>query len=162
MNGYHFHHPEKMFTDRPQLLEVIAGQRLMTLAMAVEGQPYLITVNYGFDSERSCFYFHCAPEGKKIAYLRANPNVWGQIIEDRGYLMGKCDHAYRSIHFSGRVAFLETEDEKREALTLMIRQLEPDPAPVIERLMTQARLAKTAVGRVQVLEITGKRHRLEP
>ena len=161
MNGYHFHHPEKMFTDRAALLEVIAGQRLMTLAMALEGQPYLVTVNYGFDPVRDCFYFHCAPEGKKVAYMRANPNVWGQVIEDRGYLIGKCDHAYRSIHFTGRVAFLETEDEKREALTLMIRQLEPDPGPLIERLMTRARLAKTAVGRVQVLEMTGKHHRIE-
>jgi len=43
----------------------------------------------------------------------------------------------------------------------MIQQLEPDPAPVIERLITQARLAKTAVGCVQVLEMTGKRHRVD-
>jgi hypothetical protein len=150
-----------MFTDRPQLLEVIAGQRIMTMAMAAEGQPYLITVNYGFDPERECFYFHCAPEGRKIATLRANPNVWGQVIEDHGYLVGRCDHSYRSVHFAGRVAFLESEEEKRLALLLMIRQLEPEPEPVIERLITQARLAKTAVGRVEVLEMTGKRHRLE-
>ena len=161
MNGYHFHHPEKMFTDRAELLEVIAGQRLMTLAMAAEGRPYLVTVNYGFDAERNCFNFHCAPEGKKIACLQANPNVWGQVIEDHGYLAGKCDHAYRSVHFAGRVAFLETDEEKRDALIRMIRQLEPEPEPVIERLITQARLAKTAVGRVQVLEMTGKRHRID-
>jgi uncharacterized protein len=161
MIGYHFHHPERMFADRAELLEVIAAQRLMTLAMAREGQPYLITVSYGFDPEQDCFYFHCAPEGKKIAYLVANPNVWGQVVEDRGYVTGKCDHAYRSIHFGGRVAFLEAEDEKREALTLMIRKLEPNPEPLIERLMTQGRLAKTTVGRVRVTEMTGKRHGLE-
>jgi hypothetical protein len=159
MSPYHFHHPEKMFADRSELLEVIAGQRLMTLAMAAEGQPYLVTMNYGFDAERNYFYFHCAPEGKKVAFLRANPNVWGQVIEDHGYLVGKCDHGYRSVHFAGRVAFLETDEEKREALILMIRQLEPEPEPVIERLLTQARLAKTTVGRVQVLEMIGKRHR---
>ena len=107
MTDYHFHHPEKMFTDRAELLEIIAGQRLMTLAMAEDGQPYLITVNYGFDAEANCFYFHCAPEGKKLDYLRANPNVWGQVIENRGYVTGKCDHAYRSVHFAGQVDFLE-------------------------------------------------------
>jgi len=161
MNEYHFHHPEKMFSGRAELLEVIATQRLMTLAMAAEGQPYLITVNYGFDPRQDCFYFHCAPEGKKIAYLQANPNVWGQVIEDHGYLIGKCDHVYRSVHFAGRVTFLQSEEEKGEALTLMIRQLEPDPEPVIERLIKRARLAKTSVGRVQVLHMTGKRHGLE-
>ena len=115
MTDYHFHHPEKMFTDRAELFEIIAGQRLMTLAMAKDGQPYLITVNYGFDAEANCFYFHCAPEGKKLDYLRANPNVWGQVIENRGYVTGKCDHAYRSVHFAGQVDFLEDEEEKRAA-----------------------------------------------
>ena len=161
MNGYHFHHPEKMFTVRAELLEVIAGQRLMTLAMAAEGRPYLVTMNYGFDPERDCFYFHCAPEGKKVTILHSNPSVWGQVIEDHGYLIGKCDHVYRSVHFEGRVAFLESEEEKRAALILMIRQLEPEPEPLIERLTTRARLAKTTVGRVQVLHMTGKRHGLE-
>ena len=134
MTDYHFHHPEKMFTDRAELLEIIAGQRLMTLAMANDGQPYLITVNYGFDAEQDCFYFHCAPEGKKLDYLRANPNVWGQVVENRGYVTGKCDHAYRSVHFAGQVDFLEDDEEKRSALTLMIRQMEPDPGPLEQRL----------------------------
>jgi nitroimidazol reductase NimA-like FMN-containing flavoprotein (pyridoxamine 5'-phosphate oxidase superfamily) len=161
MNRYHFHHPEKMFTGRAELLEVIAGQRIMTLAMVDAGQPYLVTVNYAFDAARDCFYFHCATEGRKVACLSANPNVWGQIVEDHGYLTGKCDHAYRSIHFAGRVTFLEAIEEKQEAITLMITQLEPDPAPLIARLATHARLAKTNVGRVQVTEMTGKRHRVD-
>jgi uncharacterized protein len=149
MAGYHFHHPEKMFTDRAELLEVI------------ESQPYLTTVNYAFDPGQDCFYFHCAPDGKKVAYLAANPNVWGQVVENCGYITGKCDHAYRSVHFAGRVTFLETVEEKQEAMTLMIMQLEPAPEPLLARLMTRARLAKTAVGRVQVTEMTGKRHALE-
>jgi nitroimidazol reductase NimA-like FMN-containing flavoprotein (pyridoxamine 5'-phosphate oxidase superfamily) len=161
MTDYHFHHPEKMFTDRAELLEIIAGQRLMTLAMAKDGQPYLITVNYGFDAEGDCFYFHCAPEGKKLDYLRANPNVWGQVIENRGYVIGKCDHAYRSVHFAGRVDFLEDDEGKRAALTLMIRQMEPDPGPLEQRLLARDRPGKTVVGRVRVLDMTGKRNALE-
>jgi hypothetical protein len=150
-----------MFADRAELLEVIAGQRIMTLAMARESQPYLITVNYAFDPACDCFYFHCAPEGRKVAYLLANPNVWGQVIENHGYLTGKCDHAYRSVHFAGYVTFLETVEEKQEAMTFMITQLEPDPEPLLARLVTQGRLAKTTVCQVQVTEMTGKRHALE-
>ncbi|MBM4456638.1 MAG: pyridoxamine 5'-phosphate oxidase family protein [Chloroflexi bacterium] len=158
---YHFHHPEKMFTDRAELLEIIAGQRWMTLAMIADGRPYLATMNYGFDAARDCFYFHGATAGKKVAAMIANPDVWGQVIEDRGYVTGKCDHAYRSVHFAGRVVFLEDEDEKRQALTLMIRQMEPDPEPLIQRLLVRGRLTKTIVGRVQVSEMTGKRNALE-
>lgn len=160
MTDYHFHHPEKMFTDRSELTEIILGQRLMTLALMKDGEPYLVTLNYGFDPQRLCFYFHGAEEGKKLAFMRANPRVWGQVIEDRGYVTGRCDHAYRSVHFSGEVTFLEGEDEKREALALMIRQLEPDPEPLLQRLLVRARLTKTIVGRVQVLEMTGKRNAL--
>ena len=93
--------------------------------------------------------------------MTANPDVWGQVIEDRGYVTGKCDHAYRSVHFAGRVTFLEDEEEKRAALTLMIRQMEPDPEPLIQRLLGRGRLTKTIVGRVDVLEMTGKRNALE-
>ena len=64
MTDYHFHHPEKMFTDRAELLEIIAGQRLMTLAMAKDGQPYLITVNYGFDAEQTASTSTARPRGR--------------------------------------------------------------------------------------------------
>lgn len=161
MTNYHFHHPEKMFTDPAELGEIIAGQRFMTLALVNAGEPYLVTLNYGFDPQRRCFYFHGAPEGKKLAYMAASPRVWGQVIEERSYVTGKCDHAYRSVHFSGEVSLLEDEDEKRAALALMIRQLEPDPEPLLKRLLTHARLSKTIVGRVQVLTMTGKRNALE-
>ena len=57
--------------------------------------------------------------------------------------------------------FLEDEDEKRSALTLMIRQMEPDPGPLEQRLLARARLVKTIVGRVRVLDMTGKRNALE-
>ena len=38
--------------------------------------------------------------------LRANPSVWGQVIEDRGYLPGQCSHAYRSVMFEARAEFV--------------------------------------------------------
>jgi uncharacterized protein len=162
MDAYHFHNPEKMFAERAELIEIIEAARFMTLAMCHQGEPYITTMNYGFDPDRNCFFFHCAGEGRKLEYLRASPVVWGQIIEDRGYVPGKCDHAYRSVHFSGRVTFLETSAEKDVALELMIRQLEPDPEPVVQRLMARrTRIAQTTVGRIDVLQMTGKRNALE-
>ncbi len=51
-----------------------------------QGDKYLASVSYGFDAAEDCFYFHCAPEGKKIDFLRANPLVWGQVLADDGRL----------------------------------------------------------------------------
>lgn len=154
--AYHLRRTERAITDPAELLEIIQGQKHMTLALCRDNEPYLATVNYGYDAEEGCFYFHCAAEGRKVDYLRANPTVWGQVLEDRGYLPGQCDYAYRTVQFRGHAEFVEDLDEKRRALALMIDQLEPDPEPVKARLLVEGRVRKVGIVRVRVLEMTGK------
>jgi nitroimidazol reductase NimA-like FMN-containing flavoprotein (pyridoxamine 5'-phosphate oxidase superfamily) len=154
---YHLRRPDQEITDPAELQEIIRAGRYMTIALCREGEPYLVTVSYGYDAEARCFYFHCAPEGKKIDYLRANPIAWGQVLEDRGYQAGACDHAFRSVHFRGRAEFVQDLEAKRGALALMIEQLEPNPEPVRQRLLNEQRVCAAGIVRVQVLEMTGKR-----
>jgi hypothetical protein len=158
MPTYHQRRPEKTITGDQEMLEIIAGQSIMTLAMSMDNEPYLVTVNYGFDPAQRSFYFHCGQAGKKIDYMRANPIVWGQVLDDRGYLDGACDHAFRTIHFRGRASFLESDADKRQALGVMIDHLEKDPEPVKKRFIGSESLEKVALVRVQVLEMTGKRN----
>jgi nitroimidazol reductase NimA-like FMN-containing flavoprotein (pyridoxamine 5'-phosphate oxidase superfamily) len=158
---YHPRRPENAITNNTELLEIIRGQKYMTLAIAFENEPYLATMNYGYDTDSKCFYFHCAPTGRKVDYLKANPLVWGQIIEDRGYLMGDCNHSYRTVQFKGRVEFLTDPEEKRQALYLMITQLENEPKPEKKRALSEADLARTAVVKVRVLEMSGKMNPVE-
>ncbi|HOG47301.1 MAG TPA: pyridoxamine 5'-phosphate oxidase family protein [Anaerolineae bacterium] len=153
---YHLRRKEQAISDPGELLEIIQGQRCMTLALCRDGEPYLATVSHGYDAAARCFYFHCARRGKKIDYLEANPIVWGQVLEDRGYLTGQCDHAYRTVQFRGRAELVEDLEEKRRALTLMIERLEPDPEPLKQRLLVEARLRGVCIVRVRVLEMTGK------
>lgn len=156
MATYHARLPDQMIQDRQELLRIIRGQRIMTLALCMDNEPYLVTMNFGFDEGEDCFYFHCAGKGKKIDYLRANPVVWGQVMQDDGYVQGRCNHTYHSVQFKGQVTFLESIEEKAEALTMMIEQMESDPAPVKKRLIRESRLQNVAVGRVHVIEMTGK------
>ena len=164
MSTYHtdLDHPlrrkDKQITEEHELLDIIQGQKLMTLAMCKDQDPYLVTLNYGFDLEAKCFYFHCAKEGKKLAYLIANPIVWGQVLEDHGYLDGECSHAFRTVQFRGRVAFLDDVEAKRAALHLMIDQLESDPGPIKERLTKSAGLKNVVVGKIQVDYLSGKQN----
>ncbi len=158
MSSYHLRRAEKAITDEAELFAIIRGQQYVTLALCRENEPYLVTLNYGFDAEARCLYFHCATEGKKMDFLRANPVVWGQILEDNGYLPGQCTHAFRCVEFRGSVAFLETNTEKRLALTVMIEQLEPDPEPVKARTLTEQRVAGVTIGRIQIETLTGKQN----
>lgn len=156
MDAYHLRRSEKEITDSDQLRAVIGGQKYMTLAMCKDNVPYLVTVNYGYDEAENCFYFHCAGEGKKQDYLAENPVVWGQILEDAGYQDGKCDHAFRTVQFKGTVTFLEDLDEKRQALHMMIGQLEPDPGLVEQKQVNSKSLARVAIAKVSVEGMSGK------
>ncbi|HOT92254.1 MAG TPA: pyridoxamine 5'-phosphate oxidase family protein [Anaerolineae bacterium] len=156
MHIYHLRRSEKEITDPAMMWAVIAGQKYMTLALSRDNIPYLVTVNYGCDQAAGCLYFHCAGEGKKMDYLRANPVVWGQVLEDHGYCDGKCDHAFRTVQFQGRVVFVEDIEEKRRALALMIEQLESDPEAVKARQLTEKAVARVTIGKVIIEAMSGK------
>jgi len=156
MPEYHLRRSEKEITDPRELVEIIRGQKYMTLALCQKDEPYLVTMNYGFDTDNQCLYFHCAAEGKKIDILNQNPNIWGQILEDCGYLDGQCDHAYRCVEFKGTVTFLKTREAKRHALELMIDQLEPNPGAVKERFKSEKAFDNVTVGSIQIKAMNGK------
>ncbi len=106
----------------------------MTAAMSKNNEPYLVTVNYGFDERNNSCFFHCASEGNKIEFFKTDPLVCGQIVEDRGYLQGKCDHNLRCLHFQDKVEFLETTEEKKQTFFIMIEQFEDNPEPLKQQL----------------------------
>jgi uncharacterized protein len=160
MQSYHIRRSEKAITEESELLEIIQGQKFMTLALCKDAQPYLVTLNYGFDLKTCCFYFHCAAEGKKIDYLRANPVVWGQVLEDRGYIVGACDQDFRTVQFRGSVTFLGEREAKREALSLMIDHLEPNPSSVKQSQLQADRLDNVTIAKVQVEMMNGKKGRV--
>ena len=153
---YHLRRQDKALENEAAIDEILLTQRFVTVAMCSGGEPYLVTLTHGYDPAQSCIFFHCAGEGKKIDILKTNPKVWGVAVEDLGYLDGKCDHAYRSVMFSGRVTFLKTGDDKRKALEVMIRRQESDPESVLERLISPGRLDEVCIGRIDIEQVCGK------
>ncbi len=156
MEKYHFRRPEKMIQNRDKMVEVIKSQKYMTLAMTKDNEPYLVTLSYAFDERRNCFYFHCAHQGKKIDYLQANPLVWGQVLDDRGYMHGKCNHAFLTVQFKGNAEKVTDIEEIRYALHLLIEQLEDDPEPVKKRFEGKDITTTAAIIRVQIQGMSGK------
>ena len=153
---YHLRRIERDMPEWTDQLAVLRGQKYLSLAMCQDNRPYLVSLNYAFSEAERCFYVHCAPEGRKLDMLRANPAVWGQVIEDRGYLLGKCAHAYRSVMFEGRAEFVEDLAEKRLALSQMIDHADPDPEPLKAKLVETAELADVIVVRLVVTWMGGK------
>jgi nitroimidazol reductase NimA-like FMN-containing flavoprotein (pyridoxamine 5'-phosphate oxidase superfamily) len=156
MKKYHMRRRELEIGSKRTIRAILAGQECMTIAMCKGKEPYLVTVTYAYDDRVQSFYFHCAPVGKKIDYLKANPIVWGQVLEDLGYVTGECEHNYRTVMFRGKAEFITDMKERRRALGLMIDKLEKRPSEARKRLIAQSSLDKASIVRVRVLELSGK------
>lgn len=157
MKTWHTRHPDKAITDPAEIARIVAGQKFLTLALCAENRPYLVTLSHAYDAERKCFYFHCSPTGRKLDLVRANPQVYGQVLEDGGYVAGECEHRYRTAQFEGRAEVVVDPDEKLHALRLLIERLEPAPEPVKARSLKPERLNGVAVLRVTVTGWSGKK-----
>ena len=157
MEAYHqLRRKEKEIKDSAKLKAILAKTQYITVAMCRNDEPYLVTLSHAFDAERNCFYFHCSPVGRKIDLIRANPQVYGQVLEDCGYVATECEHRYRTVQFDGRAEVVSDPDEKLRALRLLIERLEPAPEPVKARLLGPERLTGVAVIRVTVTGWSGK------
>ncbi len=162
MQKYHLRRSDKKIKNNEDIFAIINRQEYLTLALCKNNQPYLVSLNYGFDPSRECFYFHCANEGKKLEFFQANSNVYGQILEELKYQEGKCSYAYRSVQFEGQVSFITNIEEKKHALNLMIEKIE---SPTLinktkEKFVTKSALQKIFIGKIIIREFTGKEERL--
>jgi nitroimidazol reductase NimA-like FMN-containing flavoprotein (pyridoxamine 5'-phosphate oxidase superfamily) len=157
MERYHLRRTEKAMSDQGEIEQVLASVRIMTVACCLEDEPYLFTVDFAWDPETRDLWFHCSTEGRKMKILQANPRVCVTVIEDRGYLDGECDHAYRSLILEGKVQLVIDLSEKRHALELLTRKHESHPEVVLARLAgNDESMQKVGIVRVSVDSISGK------
>jgi len=148
---------DKEITDFGEMIENLKTAKYVTLAMCLKDEPYIVTLSHGYDQERNCIYFHCAGEGKKIDILKANSLVWGQALNDRGYVQGACDHLYSTTQFRGRVTFVEDVIEKEHALHVLIESLDKDPNEIIKKQLTPQSIQKVRIGRIDIDYMSGKK-----
>jgi nitroimidazol reductase NimA-like FMN-containing flavoprotein (pyridoxamine 5'-phosphate oxidase superfamily) len=157
MPKYHLHRKEKEITDQNEMIEFLKQRKYATIAMCRENEPYIVTLNYGYDKDGNALYFHCALEGLKRDFIKRNPSVCATVIEDRGYKMGECDHAYRSVVIWGRMQAVEDFHEKKHALDVMLNHLEDEPEGIKQRsLKSDEVYHQVGILRLDIEEMTGK------
>lgn len=156
MKRYHMRNEEQEIKDVQEMKRILSEQPYVTIAMCVDGEPYLVSLTHAYDETEHCIYFHCGKAGKKIDFLKANPVVWGQVIEDGGYKQDACYHAFKTVQFHGSVEFLAGCKEKRKALELLIEQREEHPEPLKKKYITKDAIEKVVIGKVTIDVMTGK------
>ena len=154
--SFHVRRKDREITDPDELRQVLKTTSYVTVALCMEDEPYLVSLSHGYDEAKNCLYFHCAPEGKKLVYLKANNKVWGQSVLDFG-VTEECDYAYTSVHFSGRMFLVEDLLEKQHAIELLVRQVSLKPEEKLVKIKPE-KLEKTTIGRINIEYISGKKH----
>lgn len=157
MLKYHMNRKEKQITDSVVLSEIVKQGKYVTIAMCRAKEPYIVALNYGYDENKNALYFHCSLKGLKLDFIKHNPAVCATVIEDRGYKMGDCSQAYRSVVFWGKMHIIEDLEEKKHGINILLNHLEDNPDEIRERSLKSDDVYKeVGILRLDITEISGK------
>ena len=153
---------ERQITDPEQIRHILDTAKVLHLGLAVDNEPYVVPMNYGYTEEEGklVLYLHSALKGKKLDMMRANPNVFFEIECDRMPFEGKlpCQYGlvYSSIMGRGKARIIDDVEEKMKAMSVLMKTQTGKDFTFNEQLVSIV-----AVIRIDVEEYTAK-HRPLP
>lgn len=116
---------DRLMTEE-RALELLRDGEYGVLSMVDEnGDAYGIPVNYVWNGDET-IYIHCAPEGKKLRSIEKNPIVSFCIIGNVNLLPDKFTTEYESVILKGKAYFNLSDEEKKDAISLLIDKLSSD------------------------------------
>jgi hypothetical protein len=154
MNAHPMRRHEREVTDAAELQDILASAPVGHLALADDGQPYVVPICFGHEPGR--IYFHCAKEGRKLDIIRRNPRACFQVdvdfrLEPNPDRPCAAGMDYRSLMAFGTVHIVENTTEKVHGLDLVTRHYFEGGGPYPDEV-----LGRTTVLRMDVERMTGK------
>ena len=153
---------ERQITDPEQIRHILDTAKVLHLGLAVDNEPYVVPMNYGYTEEEGklVLYLHSALKGKKLDMMGSNPNVFFEIECDRMPFEGKlpCQYGlvYSSIMGRGKARIIDDVEEKMKAMSVLMKTQTGKDFTFNEQLVSIV-----AVIRIDVEEYTAK-HRPLP
>jgi nitroimidazol reductase NimA-like FMN-containing flavoprotein (pyridoxamine 5'-phosphate oxidase superfamily) len=142
-------------TDDAVIERILGRATICRVAMADDGEPYLIPMNCGWNGRH--LVLHAASEGRKLDILRTNPCVCVEIEEDVRIITGptgeECTAAYVTVIGTGTAIFITDPQAKADGLNTIIRQCHPGSS---DEHFTDSVLARVVVLEVQFDRLTCK------
>ena len=153
---------EYKITDEAQIRQILDTAKVLRLGIAVDNEPHIIPLNYGYTLEdgRLTFYLHSAVKGNKLELMGKNPNVCFELDCDyrpfEGVLPCQYGLGYSAVSGRGRVTIVEDVGEKMDAMSVLMKTQTGKDFTFNERLVSIV-----SVIRLDVSEYTAK-HRPIP
>lgn len=158
MSTYHVRRTDRELTDPAAIASVLRRGRFATVGMCQDGEPYLVTLSYGYDPDANALFFHMATDGRKLDAIAADPRVCATVVIDGGYEQGACKHHYESVVMRGKMRLVDDPAERRRGMRVLLGHLEDDPDSAwgSNRLDGDTVYERMSVARLDIDEITGK------
>lgn len=155
---YHLRRADRELTEPEALEKILRDGKYATIAMVHDGEPYLVTLSYGWDPSANALFFHMAQSGRKIDALAEDPRVCATVIADGGYVVGQCKHEYESVVMTGTMRVLTDPAAARAGMRALIGALEGDSDPLWARynLDGEKQWGRMSIARLDIETITGK------
>ena len=146
---------DKEITDRRLINSILDEALVMHIALVDGDWPYLVPVNFGYRED--AIYIHCAREGEKIDLLRKNNRVsfqaeTGVEIVHKS-IPSKCSTHFKSVAGRGRISVVESAEEKRLGLTLLMRHYDREAG---EELDFGPCLDEVCILKIEIDSLSGK------
>ena len=118
---------ERQVTDKNQILRILDTAKVLHLGLAVNNEPYVVPMNYGYTEEdgKLVLYLHSALQGRKLDMIRENPRVFFELECDQAPFEGEkpCQYGlvYSSVMGRGTAGIVEDVEEKKKAMAILMK-----------------------------------------
>lgn len=135
---------DREVTEPSEINDIIKRCTICRLAFNDKVYPYILPLNFGFDETNQILYFHGAMEGTKYQLMEQNNHASFEM-ECNTVLKGRPEQAYCTMYFEsvigqGELFFVEEEEEKKNALNILLSHYYPEGFPLNEALVKNTRV----------------------
>lgn len=140
--------------DSTFALEVLRDCEYATLAtINTDGTPYCIPISPVLVN--NSIYFHCAMEGKKLNNIEQDENICLSCVRHTRLIPEKFTTEFESAVIVGKCRFIKDNEEKIMALRALCEKYASTNMGEFDNTIACS-LAKTAICRIDIEQITGK------
>ncbi|NLV19581.1 MAG: flavin-nucleotide-binding protein [Bacteroidetes bacterium] len=158
MTQYHLRNrPNRELKEESDIDAILNKGKFAVISMCRNNEPYIVTLSYGYDSEKKTLYFHSAKKGLKLDFINSNKRVCATVIEDGGYIINECCHEYKSVVFRGDMQIVNDIGEKKHGMNILLHHLEKKDSIIEEKLIrSYDSYSKMEILRLDIKQIHGK------
>lgn len=110
-----------------ECIEILVRERRGVLAVSGDGgYPYAMPMNYLYNTDDGCIYFHTGRGGHRLDALLRSPKVSFCICENGCRAAGEWAYTVRSVIAFGKVEIIDDTEQVREIATRLSHKFTND------------------------------------